>query len=334
MRKYTQPGIALESNGNRLGIDFDGVCSVVITMQTPGCKRETLIYANWMRTKVSQKYVIEGTVLQEDVTRNSTGADNLTAPKADIYVTIVAEKLLQSLVVMQLNRRRYYLQWREVIEDGTPRHAVYLQSEQSFQHEQAFKNRPAIQNAHDWFLPPKTTWPSPTGEEIKAKRELQKGLENTAASENSDKSDAETESTICGEPNQKSAKLSEFGAVAGATDVDHTPDLQDDLAANETQQEQMVENADKNETSTNTATDLPENSAMVGESELKMETNGSDTDDSDMIIEYESIIIRGKSMAAEDSYETAESDEEKLVIAEPEMEAISNDKISAEDKAE
>lgn len=126
MRPYKQAGVAVESMNNRLKIEFDGTCTVVITMHTPGIKRETLIFVNLLRAKVSQKYVIEGAVLREDTTPNSTESGNLSAPNADNYVTIVAEKLAQSLAILQLNERRYYLQWRDNIEDGVSRQALYM----------------------------------------------------------------------------------------------------------------------------------------------------------------------------------------------------------------
>lgn len=279
MRPYAQAGIALESINNRLKIDFDGACCVVITMQMPGCKTETLIFANRLRAKVSQKYIIEGAVLKEDTTRNATGAGNLSAPNADIYVTIVAEKLSQSLVILQLNERRYYLQWREIIEDGVPRQAVYMQSEQSFEHDQAFKIRPAIENAKDLFVPrsmrlPDSTMASPEPI-LQEKAKLQENVDASIVTE-----------------------------IHAQCSSRHCDNAQTELPC-------KAKSADIEQASKKTTAEEP--------TDMDMQITASVDDDPDIVIEQETIIFAGDNLQTDDSFDTADEDGEILVTTETEI---------------
>lgn len=147
-------GVPIRRMGNGLQIEISRPVNIVFSLKMPQYNRETLIYFNKYRTKIAQKYIIEGSRFIEEQTLRATGNDDLVVPAADIYITLVADDLFKTIVCLQLNERSFYLQWRPVIEDGVPRYAVYVSTHVAFSHEQRMKDRAAILIPREYYFPP------------------------------------------------------------------------------------------------------------------------------------------------------------------------------------
>lgn len=65
--EWQRTGISVTTKRNYLTAEFDPACNIVITFQVAGSKRATQVFANRQRVKIAQKYVIEGTVISDQL---------------------------------------------------------------------------------------------------------------------------------------------------------------------------------------------------------------------------------------------------------------------------
>lgn len=151
---YEKNGIKMRpvENSNALALSIPYRGRIVVSLQIPGSKRETQLFVNRYRAQISKKFFIEGTMIKEFVERSATGTDDLTAPGCDIHVILVAQNMFDDVVAMHLNRRHYFLQWMQIVEQGQPRHAVHVSSRESFCREQMMKEKPAVLNVRRYFV--------------------------------------------------------------------------------------------------------------------------------------------------------------------------------------
>lgn len=127
----TVSGNEFASFGNRMDIKYNERDDIIPSLQNGHEDTETLIHVTPAHIKISAKYSILNGELYEDTTREATGSRKAAAPPAGVYALLINETMFRTTVCLQINRTKYYLEWRAM--QNTPhRYAVVVSSTHNY----------------------------------------------------------------------------------------------------------------------------------------------------------------------------------------------------------
>lgn len=161
IRPRTIAGNRFMFDGNAMRIFFNGMSDVLVSLQDIVGDAETLIHVKGDRVNIGARYSIMRGDLLEHTQRSATGRTSMNAASADAYVLLAMEGLFQSIVAVEVNEVRYFLQWHAATEDGHSRQAVVASTLYSYFACQTLALRAPIDSLRDYFLGRQRDSPEP-----------------------------------------------------------------------------------------------------------------------------------------------------------------------------
>lgn len=140
---------------NSMRIEYGGTEEMVIALQDVIGDAETLIHVKPERINIGAKYSVLRSDLIEHTQRSPTGSSAMNAPKCHVNILLAVEDLFESMVTMEVNGQRYYLEWRVIREDGYLRQAVFVSTAYHYEWREHVVNRGVLPSWQAVFLPPR-----------------------------------------------------------------------------------------------------------------------------------------------------------------------------------
>lgn len=104
--------------GNRLHIDYGEQEDIIVSLQNGFLRAETMVHISPENIKISPKYSIYNGELYEDNVREATGENSMPAPPATVHVLLINRELFNTVVCLEVNENKYYLEWLNVENDA------------------------------------------------------------------------------------------------------------------------------------------------------------------------------------------------------------------------
>lgn len=152
-------GSRFHAEFNSLRLAYGGHGTIVFAIQDAETDAETLIHLRTVRQdnaqqakiKIAAKYTILSGQLIEDNDRLASGSRQQQSPQADIHVLLYVRNLLQTTAALEVNNKKYYIEWGTRYVTRFLRAEVYVTTQYEYAYRLSHRRREMVEDPWNYF---------------------------------------------------------------------------------------------------------------------------------------------------------------------------------------